>query len=89
MRTSISLTAFPELDASSLAGYLRDVVQVADDAGIDTVWIADHLLQADPSLPPDAPVPEALTTLGFLAASSRRVRLGAMVSRCTCARRPC
>lgn len=80
MRTSINLTAFPDADASALAGYLRDVVRVADDTGIDTVWIADHLLQADPSLPPDAPMPEALTTLGFLAATSRRVRLGAMVS---------
>jgi alkanesulfonate monooxygenase SsuD/methylene tetrahydromethanopterin reductase-like flavin-dependent oxidoreductase (luciferase family) len=78
MRASISLTAFP--DGGALVDHLRDVVRVADEAGIDTVWIADHLLQADPSLPPDAPVPEALTTLGFLAATSRRVRLGAMVS---------
>lgn len=77
MRTSISLTTFPE---TPLAEHLREVVAVADETGIDTVWIADHLLQADPASTPDAPMPEALTTLGFLAASSRRVRLGAMVS---------
>lgn len=77
MRTSISLTSFPE---TTLAEHLREVVTVADEAGIDTVWIADHLLQADPASTPDAPMPEALTTLGFLAASSQRVRLGALVS---------
>jgi len=77
VRTSISLTTFPE---TTLAEHLNEIVAVADDTGIDTVWIADHLLQADPASTPDAPMPEALTTLGFLAASSRRVRLGAMVS---------
>ncbi len=89
MRTSISLTAFADADADAdapaggpqaLADHLRDVVRTADETGIDTVWIADHLLQADPASTPDAPVPEALTALGFLAAASRRVRLGAMVS---------
>jgi alkanesulfonate monooxygenase SsuD/methylene tetrahydromethanopterin reductase-like flavin-dependent oxidoreductase (luciferase family) len=78
VRTSISLTTFP--DAAPLADHLREVVRVADDTGIDTVWVADHLLQADPASTPDAPMLEALTTLGFLAACSRRVRLGAMVS---------
>ena len=77
MRTSISLTTFPD---GAPPGHLREVVGVADETGIDTVWIADHLLQADPASTPDAPMPEALTTLGFLAACSRRVRLGAMVS---------
>jgi alkanesulfonate monooxygenase SsuD/methylene tetrahydromethanopterin reductase-like flavin-dependent oxidoreductase (luciferase family) len=77
MRISISLTNFPE---TTLAEHLHEIVAVADEAGIDTVWIADHLLQVDPLSTPDEPMPEALTTLGFLAASSRRVRLGAMVS---------
>jgi alkanesulfonate monooxygenase SsuD/methylene tetrahydromethanopterin reductase-like flavin-dependent oxidoreductase (luciferase family) len=78
VRTSISLTTFPDTDP--LADHLREVVEVADESGIDTVWIADHLLQADPASTPNAPMPEALTTLGFLAAASRQVRLGAMVS---------
>ena len=77
MKTSISLTTFPD---GVPPDHLREVVRVADETGIDTVWIADHLLQADPASTPDAPMPEALTTLGFLAACSRRVRLGAMVS---------
>jgi alkanesulfonate monooxygenase SsuD/methylene tetrahydromethanopterin reductase-like flavin-dependent oxidoreductase (luciferase family) len=78
MKTSVSLTTFP--DGLPLADHLREVVRVADDTGIDTVWVADHLLQADPASTPDAPMLEALTTLGFLAACSRRVRLGSMVS---------
>ena len=82
MRVSISLTTFPDPPpgAAGLPDHLREVVHIADETGIDTVWIADHLLQADPSSTPDAPALEALTTLGFLAACSRRVRLGAMVS---------
>ena len=70
MRTSISLTTFPDTDP--LADHLREVVEVADESGIDTVWIADHLLQADPASTPDAPMPEALTTLGLRGARTSR-----------------
>ena len=54
MRTSISLTTFPD---GAPPDHLREVVRVADETGIDTVWIADHLLQADPASTPDAPMP--------------------------------
>ena len=48
---------------------------------MDTVWVVDHLLQADPTAPPeDTEMLEAYTTLGFLAARTERVRLGTMVS---------
>ena len=67
MRTSISLTTFRR--DCPLADHLREVVEVADDVRHrHCVPIADHLLQADPASTPDAPMLEALTTLGFLAA---------------------
>ena len=48
---------------------------------MDTVWVADHLLQADPTAAPgDTEMLEAYTTLGFLAAQTERVRLGTMVT---------
>ena len=51
---------------------------------MDTVWVADHLLQADPTAAPDeTEMLEAYTTLGFLAARSQRVRLGTMVTAVT------
>jgi F420-dependent oxidoreductase-like protein len=56
-------------------------VRAADQAGVDTVWVADHLLQADPTAGPDqTEMLEAYTTLGFLAAPTQRVRLGTTVS---------
>jgi alkanesulfonate monooxygenase SsuD/methylene tetrahydromethanopterin reductase-like flavin-dependent oxidoreductase (luciferase family) len=81
MRTSISITNYTCPGGSSaMAGYLRDLAQSADETGIDTVWVADHLLQADPAAQLDDPMLEAYTTLGFLASASSRVRLGAMVT---------
>jgi F420-dependent oxidoreductase-like protein len=48
---------------------------------VDTVWVVDHLLQADPTAgPDDTEMLEAYTTLGFLAAQTERVRLGTMVT---------
>jgi F420-dependent oxidoreductase-like protein len=78
MRLSLSVTnySWPE----DLGDQLRRIVHAADEGGLDTVWVADHLLQADPNSSPDAEMLEAYTTLGFLASSSERVRLGTMVT---------
>ena len=79
MRVSISLTNYSWPDG--LAPSLGRVVEAADRAGLDTVWVADHLVQADPTAPPDdTEMLEAYTTLGFLAARTERVRLGTMVT---------
>jgi F420-dependent oxidoreductase-like protein len=73
MRISISVTNYDGAD-------LRAIAQAADEAGADTLWVSDHLIQADPNASPDGAMFEAYTTLGYLAAASERVRLGAMVS---------
>ncbi|WP_459708853.1 TIGR03560 family F420-dependent LLM class oxidoreductase [Actinophytocola sp. KF-1] len=77
MRISLNLTNFSWPDG--VAGLLP-VVQAAEDAGVDTVWVPDHLIQADPFASVEEPVLEAYTTLGFLAARTARVRLGTMVT---------
>ena len=58
-------------------------MRAADEAGLDTVWVVDHLIQADPMSMPDSEMLEAYTTLGLLAAHTRRVRLGTMVTAVT------
>jgi F420-dependent oxidoreductase-like protein len=79
MRVSISLTNLSWPDG--LAPSLGRVVEAAEGAGVDTVWVVDHLIQADPTAPPDdTEMLEAYTTLGFLAARTERVRLGTMVT---------
>lgn len=81
MRISINVAhhAWPEGPRGS-ARQLERVVGTADEIGLDTVWVADHLMQTDPTRSPDEAVLEAYTTLGFLASRSERVRLGAMAS---------
>jgi alkanesulfonate monooxygenase SsuD/methylene tetrahydromethanopterin reductase-like flavin-dependent oxidoreductase (luciferase family) len=77
MRVSLSITQFPTGPGHTP---LDRIVRVADEGGIDTVWVADHLVQYAPGTEPTDPHLEAYTTLGWLAARSERVRLGAMVS---------
>jgi F420-dependent oxidoreductase-like protein len=66
-----------------MAGRLAATARGAEAAGLDTVWVADHLLQADPASRLDEPMLEAYTTLGFLAGQTRRIRLGALVTGAT------
>jgi F420-dependent oxidoreductase-like protein len=81
MQISVSVTNYSWPNGpEALSGELEAVAHAADEAGLDTVWLADHLLQADPNSTPDAEMLEAYTTLGFLAHQTARVRLGAMVS---------
>jgi F420-dependent oxidoreductase-like protein len=78
MRVSLSITNYSW--SGVLAAELARVARAADEAGLHTVWVADHLIQADPTSTPEAEMLEAYTTLGFLAAQTRRVRLGTMVT---------
>jgi alkanesulfonate monooxygenase SsuD/methylene tetrahydromethanopterin reductase-like flavin-dependent oxidoreductase (luciferase family) len=74
MRLSISVTDY------SRPGVLETAAAAAEEAGLDTVWVPDHLLQAAPGSDPASPMLEAYTALGCLAARTERVRLGSLVS---------
>ena len=58
---------------------LARVVRTADDAGFDSIWVMDHFFQIRGLGPPDDPMLEGWTALGFMAAHSRRARIGLMV----------
>jgi F420-dependent oxidoreductase-like protein len=85
MRVSVNVTNYSWPGGSaSLRTELAAVARDADDAGLDTLWVSDHLIQADPtSRPSDTEMLEAYTTLGYLAAVTQRIRLGTMVSAVT------
>jgi F420-dependent oxidoreductase-like protein len=81
VRVSLSITNYSwPSGPTALGAALARIARAADEAGLDTVWVADHLIQADPTSTPDAEMLEAYTTLGFLAAETTRVRLGTMVT---------
>jgi F420-dependent oxidoreductase-like protein len=63
-----------------LGAKLAEIVQAAETAGFDTIDVADHLWQHPIMGGPEAPQIEAYTTLGFIAAHTRRVRLMALAT---------
>jgi len=75
----LSLTMTDHSWPDGVAG-LRQVATLADQGGLDTIWVPDHLLQADPTSHPEAELFEAVTMLGYLAAITSRARLGMLVS---------
>ena len=81
MRISINITDYSW--PGDLGAALERLVVVADEGGLDTVWLTDHLIQAAPGSTPDSEMLEAHTALGFVAAKTRRVRLGTMVAAVT------
>jgi len=65
--------------AAAIGPTLARVTRSADDAGFDSIWVMDHFFQIRGLGPPEAPMLEGMTALGFMAANSERARLGLMV----------
>jgi F420-dependent oxidoreductase-like protein len=65
--------------AAAIGPTLARVTRTADDAGFDSIWVMDHFFQIRTNGPPEAPMLEGQTALGFMAAHSERARLGLMV----------
>jgi F420-dependent oxidoreductase-like protein len=66
--------------ASRLGPTLAEVVEAAEAAGFDAVDVADHLWQHPIMGGPEVSQIEAYTTLGFIAAHTRRARLFALAT---------
>jgi F420-dependent oxidoreductase-like protein len=65
---------------AQLGSKLADISRTADDAGYDSIWVMDHYFQIPPVGPADLDMLEAYTTLGFIAAHTKRARLGTLVT---------
>ena len=66
--------------AGRLGAKLVEVVEAAEAAGFDTIDVDDHLWEHPIMGGPEADQVEAYTTLGFIAARTRRVRLMALAT---------
>lgn len=59
---------------------LRAAAEAAEDSGFSSLWVMDHLLQLPPLGGPAASILEGYVTLGALAAVTKRVELGTLVT---------
>jgi F420-dependent oxidoreductase-like protein len=64
---------------AEIAPTLERIVRTADDVGFDSIWVMDHLFQIRSVGRPEDPMLEGWTALGWIAAMTKRARIGLMV----------
>jgi F420-dependent oxidoreductase-like protein len=74
----VSSFTFPG-GTAELAPTLERIVRTADEVGFDSIWVMDHLFQIRSVGAVDEPMLEGWTALGWIAALTRRARIGLMV----------
>ena len=81
MRIGLQLSRFEWPGGpSQLAENLGRIVTEAEAAGVEHVWVMDHLRQIPQVGPAWQNLPEPYTTLAWLAGVTERIRLGVLVS---------
>ena len=80
MKIGLQINSFtwPGGDAA-IGETLARICRAADDAGFDSIWVMDHIFQIRSVGQVEEPMLEGTTALGFMAAHTRRARLGLTV----------
>jgi F420-dependent oxidoreductase-like protein len=76
----VQLPSFSGFDPGDLFEHVAGLATTAEESGFDSVWVMDHYFQLPPLGGPDQPMLEAYTLLGALAARTKRVQLGTLVT---------
>ena len=81
MKLGLQIPSFtwPE-GTSGLASTLTWIGQAAENAGFASLWVMDHFFQIDMIGKPEEPMFEGYSALSFLAAVTKRIRLGTLVT---------
>ena len=80
MKLGLQINDYDWGGAADLASTLGAIAHAADEAGFDRIGVADHFWRSHYMGSVEGPELECYTTLGFLAASTRRAKLTAMVT---------
>ncbi len=65
---------------AAIAGKLAEIAQAAEEAGFASVWVMDHFFQLQGLGEVDEPMLEGYGALSYLAAVTKRVKLGILVA---------
>ena len=80
MKFGLQINSFTWPGGPDLIGEtLARVTRTADQVGFDSIWVMDHFFQIRGLGPPEAPMLDGMTALGFMAAHSDKARIGLMV----------
>jgi F420-dependent oxidoreductase-like protein len=80
MKIGLQIPSFTWPDAPAAIGpTLARIVETADDAGLDSLWVMDHFFQIRGVGKPEEPMLEGWTALGYMAAHTKKALLGLMV----------
>lgn len=71
---------FPDTPNERMFERISETAVAAEEAGFDSFWVMDHYHQIRSVGPETDPMLEAYTLLGAVAARTRRIRLGALVT---------
>jgi F420-dependent oxidoreductase-like protein len=81
MNVGLSVEQFSLVDGTLAIGpEFGRVAREADAAGLDSLWVMDHLFQIGYLGPPEDPMLEGYTALAFAAGQTSRITLGTMVT---------
>jgi F420-dependent oxidoreductase-like protein len=81
MRIGLQINSFTwPGGAPRLSPQLGEIARVADDAGFYSLWVMDHFFQIPFVGPPENEMLEGYSVLAYLAAVTKRARLGTLVT---------
>jgi F420-dependent oxidoreductase-like protein len=81
MRIGLQIPSFTWPGGDAVIGpKLAEIAQTADDCGLASLWVMDHFFQIPFAGKPDEPMLEGYTALSYMAAVTKRARLGTMVT---------
>lgn len=80
MKIGLQVPAFNWGAPEAIAPRLAEIARAADDAGFYSLWVMDHFFQIRTLGPPEDPMLEGYSTLGYLVSLTTRLRLGTLVT---------
>lgn len=81
MKFGLQVSVFKSAEGSAAIGpRFLDLARRADEAGLDSFWVMDHYVQIPEVGPAADPMLEGYSALSAVAAVTRRISLGTMVS---------